>query len=55
MTWDEVREALGEPEKSANSLEGHLTVTTATFARPDQRVEAQFVEGVLVKYSISSR
>lgn len=55
MTWDEVREALGEPEKSANILEGHLKVTTATFARPDQRVDAQFVEGVLVKYSISSR
>src|SRR5215210_3107327 len=44
-----------EPEKSANRLEGHLKVTNATFARPDQRVDAQFVEGVLVRYSISSR
>jgi hypothetical protein len=55
MTWQEVREALGEPEKSADRAEGHLKVTSATFARDDQRIDAEFVEGVLVKYSISSK
>jgi hypothetical protein len=55
MTLDEVRSALGAPEKSTDVMEGRIKVTTATFSRGDQRVEAQFVDGVLVKYSISSK
>jgi hypothetical protein len=55
MTFDEVREALGAPEKSTDAMEGRIKVTTATFSRGDQRVDAQFVDGVLVKYSISSK
>jgi hypothetical protein len=55
MTWQEVRAALGEPEKTSERMEGRLKVTTASFARDDQRIEAEFVEGVLVKYAISSK
>jgi hypothetical protein len=55
MSWDDVRHALGEPEKTADRMEGRLTVTTATFNSGDHRVEADFVEGVLIKYAISSR
>jgi len=55
MSWDEARDALGEPEKTADRMEGRLKVTTATYSRGDQRVEADFVEGVLIKYSISSK
>jgi hypothetical protein len=55
MSWDEARAALGEPEKTSDRLEGRLKVTTAIYSRGDQRIEADFVEGVLIKYSISSK
>jgi hypothetical protein len=55
MTWDDVRTALGEAEKTSDRMEGRLKVTTAFFTQDDQRIEAEFVEGVLIKYSISSK
>jgi hypothetical protein len=55
MSWDDVRRALGEPEKTADRMEGRLKVTSATFTSGDHRIEAEFVEGVLIKYSISSK
>ena len=55
MTWLQAQEALGEPEKTSDRMEGKLKVTTAIFTRDDQRIEAEFVEGVLIRYSISSR
>jgi hypothetical protein len=55
LSWDDVRRAFGEPEKTADRMEGRLKVTAATFATGDQRVDAEFVEGVLIKYSISSK
>lgn len=55
MSWDDARDALGEPEKTSDRMEGRLKVTTATYTRGDQRIEADFVEGVLIKYSISSK
>ena len=55
MTWDEVRTALGEAEKTSDRMEGRLKVTTALFTQADHRIEAEFVEGVLIKYSISSK
>ncbi len=55
MTWQEAQDALGSPDKSSDRMEGTLKVTTAIFTRNDQRIEAEFVEGVLIRYSISSR
>jgi hypothetical protein len=55
MMWDDVRRAFGEPEKTSDRMEGRLKVTTASFASGDQLIEADFVEGVLIRYSISSR
>jgi len=55
MSWDDVRRTFGEPEKTAERMEGRLKVTSATFTTGDQRVDADFVEGVLIKYSISSK
>ena len=46
---------LGDPEKTSERLEGRLAVRTAIYTRGDQRIEADFVEGVLIKYSISSK
>lgn len=55
MTWQAAEDALGTPEHTSDRMEGKLKVTTAVFSRGDQRVEADFVEGVLIKYSISSK
>jgi hypothetical protein len=55
MTMSEVEEALGKPEKTSDRNEGTLKVVTATYSRDDQRITAEFVEGVLIRYSISSK
>lgn len=55
MTLAEVEQSLGRPEKSTNRIEGTLRVVTATYSRGDQVVTAEFVEGVLIKYSIASK
>ncbi len=55
MTMAEVEDSLGKPEKSANRTEGTLRVVTATYSRGDQLITADFVEGVLIKYSIASK
>jgi hypothetical protein len=55
MLWADVEQALGKPEKATERTEGTLKVTTAIFSRDDQRIQAEFVEGVLIRYSISSK
>jgi hypothetical protein len=55
MTRQEVDAALGRPERESQHMEGTLRVVTAVFTRGDQRVEAEFVEGVLIRYAIASR
>jgi hypothetical protein len=55
MTLAEVEQALGRPEQTSDRSEGTLKVTTATYSRDDQRITAEFVEGVLIRYSIASK
>ena len=55
MTLAEVEQSLGKPEKTATRAEGTLRVVTNSYSRGDQTITAEFVEGVLIKYSISSR
>lgn len=55
MTLQQAQELFGAPEKTSDRMEGKLKVTTAIFTRDDQRIEAEFVEGVLIRYSISSK
>ncbi|HEV8253779.1 MAG TPA: hypothetical protein VGQ78_03420 [Vicinamibacteria bacterium] len=55
LTWDEVEDLLGSPETTSDHTEGSLKTKTAVFLRGDDRIEALFVEGVLVKYTISSK
>ena len=55
MSMTEVEEVLGRPEKTTSRLEGTLKVVTAIYSHEDQHVTADFVEGVLVRYSIASR
>jgi hypothetical protein len=55
MTLAEVEDSLGKAAKTTSRAEGTLRVTTATYSRGDQVITAEFVEGVLIRYSISSK
>jgi hypothetical protein len=55
MLLADVERILGRAEKSTPRNEGTLRVISATFSRGDQIVTAEFVEGVLIKYSIASK
>lgn len=55
MTLAEVEDALGKADKTTNRAEGTLRVMTAVYSRGDQQITAEFVEGILIKYSISSK
>lgn len=55
MTLAEVEQSLGRPERTTDRMEGALKVVTAIYSRDDQRITAEFVEGVLIRYSIASR
>jgi hypothetical protein len=45
----------GRPAETTDRREGALTVTTLVFLRGEQRISAEFVEGVLIKYTIASK
>jgi hypothetical protein len=55
MTRQEAEDMYGKPDETTDRMEGKLKVTTAVFSRGDQRIQAEFVEGVLIRYSISSK
>jgi hypothetical protein len=50
----EVDSLYGPPARTADRKEGSLKVTTRTYAAAGQRVTAEFVEGVLVRFTIAS-
>ncbi len=54
MTKKEVAVLLGPPESQSEGMEGTLKVETWVFRHGQMRVQADFVEDVLVRYSISS-
>lgn len=51
----EAERLLGTPASASERREGGLTVTTLAFDVADQRVTAEFVDEVLVRYTIRSR
>jgi hypothetical protein len=55
MLMADVDDLLGKPAKTVPRTEGTLHVVSATYMRGDQVVTADFVEGVLIKYAISSK
>ena len=54
LTVDEVDAILGRPEAITQRKEGTLTVSTSTYRTRDRRVSAEFVEGVLIRFTITS-
>ena len=51
----EAERRLGPPQQAWDHVEGNVTVTTLVFLRGDERITADFIEDVLVRYTISSR
>ena len=45
----------GKAVESHDHVESGLTITSCTFIGKDEKVQADFVNGVLVQYSVSSR
>jgi hypothetical protein len=55
MSRTETERAFGRPVGTSERRDGGLTVTTLVFLSGDQRISADFVEDVLVRYTIASR
>jgi hypothetical protein len=54
MLASEVDRQLGTPEKTSDRKEGRLTVNTRVYSTADGRVSAEFVEGVLIRFTVTS-
>ena len=54
MLLADVDELLGTPKKTSDRLEGHLKVTTRVYPTTAGQVTAEFVEGVLIRFSMTS-
>jgi len=55
LTRGEVDRILGKPVSATEHPEGTLKVSTVVYTRGDDRIETVFADGVLVKYTISSK
>ena len=55
MLRADAEQAFGKPTESSTSREGTLTVAKVVFVTDDERITAEFVEDVLVRYTISSK
>jgi hypothetical protein len=55
MLRSEAEAVLGTPSDTSERREGGLVVVTLVFVGGDQRITAQFVEDVLVRYTIASK
>jgi hypothetical protein len=55
LSEQEVETLLGEPQTVVEQAEGRLGTRTNVYVQPDRRVKALFVQGVLVRFAITSR
>ena len=55
MTRVDAERTFGRPETTSTRSDGGLAVTTIVFVVADQRISADFVEDVLVRYTITSK
>ena len=54
LTVEEVDAMLGRPESISTRKEGTLSVSTSSYRTRDRRVTAEFVEGVLIRFTMTS-
>jgi len=55
MTRADAERAFGRPTETSSKRDGGLAVTTLVFSVGDQRITADFVEDVLVRYTLASK
>jgi hypothetical protein len=55
MSRAEAEREFGKPAETSSKGEGSLKVTTLVFIRGEQRISCDFVDDVLVRYTISSK
>jgi hypothetical protein len=55
LSAEEVDALLGRPESIASRMEGTLKVGTSIYLTRDRRIEVEFVVGVVIRFSSSSR
>ena len=55
MLLTEADQVLGKPERTSDRMEGKLKVTTRVYRAPAGQVTAEFVEGVLIRYTMTSQ
>jgi hypothetical protein len=54
LTIDQVDALLGRPESITERKEGDLTLSVSTYQTNDRRITADFVEGILIRFVITS-
>ena len=54
LSMEEVDAMLGRPDSISRRTEGTLTVSTSIYRTRERRITAEFVEGVLIRYTITS-
>jgi hypothetical protein len=55
MNRQQVEAMYGQAVESHDRSDNGLTITSCVFVRQDEKVQADFVNGMLVRYSVSSR
>jgi hypothetical protein len=55
LTRGEAERAFGRPSGTSKRIEGTLVLITVSFDVDDQRITADFVEDILVRYTVSSK
>jgi hypothetical protein len=55
MSRADAEQQFGKPKEQSMRAEGGLTVATLVFLHGEQRISADFVEDILIRYTISSR
>jgi hypothetical protein len=53
LTVEEVDALLGRPDAISERREGSLTVSTSIYRQHERRVTAEFVEGVLIRFTVA--
>jgi hypothetical protein len=54
LSVEEVDAMLGRPESISQRMEGTFSVSTSSYRTRDRRITAEFVEGVLIRFTITS-
>ncbi len=54
MLQADVDQLLGPPQRTSDRMEGRLKVSTRVYPTAAGQVTAEFVEGVLIRYSMTS-